>query len=294
MRVLVLLILLASSAASAQPQVDRVAEARERVARGETLLERGDYDAALAELERAYEVLGDHPNRPLILYNIGRAHERMRRYDLALEYFQRYLDEAGPDAEDRGAVEATLRTLRSFLAELVVDTNVPAEIWVDGRHLGDAPGRIWVPAGRHTIEARAAGHADARDELQLAPQTEARLALHLEPLAESYRGVRPVFFRVFVATAAAFAVVGAAMGARALRLRSTYRDQLADPVDALRVGPDAEDEIQRFAVLADAFIAAAGATGATALVLAFMTDWSERIEIQTSRHGVGLAVRGAF
>lgn len=288
---LVMTLLLSVSGVAAQANVE---EARERVARGDELLERADYDAALAEFERAYEVLGEHPSRPLILFNIGRAHERMRRYDLALEYFQRYLDEAGPDAEDRDAVEATLRTLRGFLGVLVVDTNVPAQIWVDGRRVGDAPGRVWVPGGLHTVEARAEGHADAREEVQLAPQSEVRLELELEALAESYEGVRPVFFRSFVAAAAVFAVAGAAMGARALRLRSTYRDQLDDPVEGLRLGRQHEREIQRFAVLADVFVAAAAATGITALVLAFVTDWSERIEVRASNRAVELTLRGTF
>lgn len=289
--VLVCMISWTAGLAAAQSNVE---EARERVARGEALLERADYDAALAEFERAYEVLGEHPHRSLILFNIGRAHERMRRYDLAMRYFQRYLDETGFDAEDRGAVEATLRTLRGFLGELVVETNVPAAIWVDGRHVGDAPGRIWIPGGRHTVDVRAEGHTDAREEVQLAPQTEAHLDLQLEALAQSYEGVRPVFFRSFVAAAAAFAVAGAAMGGRALRLRSTYRDQLADPVEGLRVGRVHEDEIQRFAVLTDVFLAAAAATGITALVLGFMTDWSDRIELGVARRGALVSMRAAF
>ncbi len=264
-----------------------VAEANERIERGERLFAQGDYDAALSEFEQAYEVIGDHPARFLVLYNIARAHERRFRYDLALRYYRRYLDEGGPDAPRRSAVESALQTLEGLLATVRVRINVPeAEVWLQDRQVGTVPGDVVLPAGRHALEFRAEGHQTGRVEVQLAPGTEQTLELTLEPLAEEFRGIAPTFFWTATTAAAVTAVLGAGFGVAALVRRRRIDDRLDDPATRIRVGQDDRDAIQTRARVADVLFGAAVLFGATALVFAFRTDWGDE-----SDDGVALRLR---
>jgi tetratricopeptide (TPR) repeat protein len=68
----------------------------------------GRFDEAVALLRRAYALHED----PTLLFNLARALEGMGDLDEAIETYERYLAES-PDAEDRGAIEARLRTLRT-------------------------------------------------------------------------------------------------------------------------------------------------------------------------------------
>jgi tetratricopeptide (TPR) repeat protein len=165
----------AEEAAPAEPAPSdpALAEARERLARGESLFAEGDHDGALAEFERAYEIVGEHPVRFMILYNIARAHEREFRYDLALRYYRRYLEEGGPDAPRREAVTASLETLE---------------------------------------ELRAPGYETVRREIQIAARSEETIFVELTPLAQQYRGFDPVIFASVLAGAAASAIAGGAVG----------------------------------------------------------------------------------
>src|SRR5262245_49727578 len=103
-----------AQAGSATPDPPNVVEAREHIQRGTELLEDENYDAALSEFERAYQLVGEHPARYLILFNIARAHEHRFRYDLALRYYHRYLDEGAEHAERRDDVEAAIHRLEGL------------------------------------------------------------------------------------------------------------------------------------------------------------------------------------
>jgi tetratricopeptide (TPR) repeat protein len=107
-----LVILLAALAATprvhAQPAgapADRtVDQARRHFERGRELFEAGRYDEAVREYEAAYALLA----QPLMLFNIGLAHERAGRTAEALAAFRRYLeqDPRGPVADEaREAVD---------------------------------------------------------------------------------------------------------------------------------------------------------------------------------------------
>ncbi len=76
------------------------AESRERYAEG-------DFDAAVALLERAYARFPE----PVLLYNLARTLEGMARWRDAADAYECYL-ERQPDARDRGAIERRVEALR--------------------------------------------------------------------------------------------------------------------------------------------------------------------------------------
>jgi tetratricopeptide (TPR) repeat protein len=297
--------LLFASTARAQTDPPNVIEARQHLERGDELLRQENYDAALAEFERAYQLVGDHPFRHLILFNIARAHELRFRYDLALEYYQRYLDEGGPQAERRAEVQATMRTLEGLLATIDVQSNVAAEVWVDDRLVGNAPGNVRVPGGRHTVELRASGYAESRQEIQIASRETQTMSFTLSELAGEYRGLDPLFFFGATALAIGSALAGGGVGIAAIVRRGDVDAQLMDPVRRWDGSSlmDARREIETYQLTADVLFGIAGAFGIAAVVLAFLTDFEgsgsesasvPRVLPWASSNGAGLAIEGSF
>ncbi len=289
----------ASAPCAAQPNVD---DANQRVAQGEQLFAQGDYDGALAQFERAYDVIGNHPRRYFILYNIGQAHERRFRYDLAMRYYRRYLDEGGPSAPDRGAVMASIRALEGLLATVRVEVNVPhAEVWAGDRQVGEAPGDVLVPGGLHVLEVRARGYAPERRQVQLAPRTTTTVSFSLSEYGGA--ALDPAWFWITSATAVVAALTGGGFGVAALLRRDEIDQQLMDPVLARSVGEGPRAEIQTLTITADILFGTALLFATTAVVLALFTRFdgggssaspsssaSVRVAPMVGESGGGLAV----
>lgn len=289
------------------PEDPRLAEARERFRQGVMLARAGNCEGALAEL-RASLALVERPNT---LFNMARCYEELFRYDLAVQTYERYLSVAPPDAPDRPAVEATMRQLRNLLGTIVVRSNVPAEVWIGDRVVGEAPGEVLVPGGHHAIELRAPGYVPERREVDVAgrQQVEVEVTLHEAQvtnvteehttIAVTEEGGAPpaVFYSALGATAAA-ALVGAGFGLRALGSRRDAR--ALSPYDREAIEA-ANDDTARAALLADVFFGVAGALGVTTLVLYFLTDFDgdaeERAvnpELAVGAGGAQLTLRGRF
>jgi tetratricopeptide (TPR) repeat protein len=282
-----------SGATSAENPPDPYAEARQRVVRGETLFEEGNYDAALAEFERAYQTMEGHPARYLVLFNIGQCYEKLYRYDGAIDAYRGYLQAGGETAEDAPTVRAKMDLLATLLGRLEIDVSttekkpVPDyELWVDGRFIGKNKTQALLPGGNHEVEIRASGFEYKKLPLQL-PATAARsLSFELEPLAEEYRGLRPTLFWTTTALAVGTAIAGGVFGTLALSERNSIDSQIAlGPPDSLSLcgattpcgSPGAEDpskRIENLATTADVFFVASGVFTVTAVVLGFMTDFS--------------------
>jgi tetratricopeptide (TPR) repeat protein len=108
------LIALGSSIAFAQSDADEDFlaggaddEAHALFAAGEVAYREGRYENALHYFRQAYDL----SHRPVLLYNIGAAADRLRRDDETIAAFEQYLAEI-PDASNRGEVEARLSVLR--------------------------------------------------------------------------------------------------------------------------------------------------------------------------------------
>jgi len=111
------LVVVAPRAAHAQetpsdaPPSDIDSGARAHFQSGSAYFDTADYDSALREFTRAYEL----SHRAPLLYNISVTHERMGDLREAVHYLERYLAEA-ENVRDRGTLEIKLRNLRDRVA----------------------------------------------------------------------------------------------------------------------------------------------------------------------------------
>jgi hypothetical protein len=155
-------------------------EARERFSRGLHLFENGDNGGALAEFQRANELV---PNR-LALFNIGLVYAAMDRPVDATATLEKVLGDTGPlKPEHLARAQAVKEEQEKRIALVDVTTNVPATVEVDGLEAGTTPlaAPLRVAAGTRVIGALASGHLPARREITVAGQTRTPLALELRP-----------------------------------------------------------------------------------------------------------------
>ena len=259
--------------------------AKQHFRQGLAFAQAGDCRAAVAELETAYELVP----RPNALYNIAQCQERLFRYDLAVRFYERYLQEAPADAEDRPAVNAALSSLRNLLGTVHVESNVPAEVWVDDRLAGQAPGDVLVPSGGHTVELRAKSYLPTRSEVRLVGGQRVELQLELVKAQTTVQvtqttGIEPIFFWIGVG---ATALAGGVGGVLALRVSSLHSDaQKLAPVDPRRTTE--RKKIEDAELTADIFFASAALLGVGTAVLAFVTDWHSDEHAQPGAPSVSL------
>lgn len=107
-----LLVVLWVGVAAAQPpsaapsEASQDEEARALFQAGRLAFQGGRFEDALRHFQRAYEL----SERAPLLFNIGSAADRLRRNELALDAFRRYV-EALPDAPNRSQVLARIEVL---------------------------------------------------------------------------------------------------------------------------------------------------------------------------------------
>ncbi|HEY3496100.1 MAG TPA: tetratricopeptide repeat protein [Polyangiaceae bacterium] len=254
----------------APPADPQLAEARSIVAAAESLFAAGHLEAALAEYTRAYQTLANHPRQYWVLHNLALCNERLFRYDEAMRLYQEYLRRAPSGEPDRKVVESVVRALHSLLATLVIHSSTAADVWLDDRRIGKAPGRFLIPAGRHVIEIRAPLYEAERREIALQPGGGEALTFELRRLS-TYQGPSRAYFWTAVGLTGASLVAGTTLGLMAV---SSHEEGQARAGVSLDTGEIA-DRARHQAVAADVCFGAAVLFGATATVLYFVTDWSD-------------------
>ncbi|MCB9708470.1 MAG: PEGA domain-containing protein [Myxococcales bacterium] len=70
--------------------------------------------------------------------------------------------------------------LQNLLGQVHIKVSPQADVWLDGRRLGQAPGTFSIPAGRHVLELRKDGYLPARRQLTVASRREHDLSVTLK------------------------------------------------------------------------------------------------------------------
>lgn len=170
----------AATPSTAAAEEDPRVRAAAHFDRGITFFNEERYDAALAELARAYELAPAHQT----LYNLARVHAALGHAVEATRAYERYLQEAGEeiDARRRREAQAALDEQRARVGHLMVRVDVSgATIAVDGVDVATTPLNVPIPlsAGTHTVEVHAPGREAVRRAVSIAGQTEERLEVSL-------------------------------------------------------------------------------------------------------------------
>lgn len=275
--------------AGTDPQLE---EARQRIAQGRSLGEESNYDAALVEFLRASELLEGHPSQHIVEYNIGSCYEGLSQYGRAVEHYHRYLEGAGPDAEDRGEVESRIEELEQRLGTLRLRVNTSSyEVWLDGEMVGSDLTEVMAPGGHHTVEIRAQGYLEASQEVDLLSRAEQEVSFELERQAR----LNPAIFWTSLGLALITAGVGFGLGGFALSEHNALETMAADPVQSWQVRPEDNEELSRFALIADVLIGFSALFAISTLVTAFFTDWGrddpDPDEGRRRRSGPSIALR---
>jgi tetratricopeptide (TPR) repeat protein len=170
------------AAAPASAPVDQKAKAVFSVAK--KLFGQKRYAEAIVKFQEAYADTA----HPVILYNIGKCHERLGDPALALRHFREYarLDpQAASDAAVKGDLANAERRLReSGLQQLVVFTDpANARITMDGKPLSPSPAYVELGPGAHSVTVSAEGYETEERPFVMAITRMSELTVNLRPRA---------------------------------------------------------------------------------------------------------------
>jgi hypothetical protein len=164
--------------------------AREHFDRGLDYHRAGEHAQALAEFERAYQLIPNYR----VLYNIGQLYLQMGRYADARTTLTKYLQEGGQNlGEDRvRAVQADLQLLGKRTAMIRVQSNVAgAEVSVDDVIVGDTPlaDPLLVNAGVHRVRIAKAGYGSRTERVTMLGAQDKTLVIDLQQVESTSRTI---------------------------------------------------------------------------------------------------------
>jgi hypothetical protein len=269
-----------------------VDQARQHFATATKLYKDGDFDAALVQFERAYEV---KPNYK-VLYNIGQTYFQLRQYVEARDAMQRYVKEGGAQIEGErlSAVTKDLADLEKRIANVTINVNVSdASVLVDGKKVGTTPlaGPVPVSEGQRTISVEAPNRGVLQRLVRVAGGEQQTLNLTFEEAAvvvvhDKSADAKPVHLGpVFWTTAIGAVVLGAGAGVTgylALKAQHDNKDQQKELGVSSKQLNDSDSRAKNFALTTDIVAGAAIVCAGVATVI-----W---LSAPSSRSQVGLAV----
>ena len=254
--------------ASAQPlpgspaeeaETPAVAEARTRFRRALELVDDGEFDKALAELKRAYELAPNYR----VLYNIGLVYQQLHDAANAVDAFERYLADGGADvpAERVEDVRRRIKRLDERLAYLTVTTTEPGvEIAIDDIPMGHTPldKPLRINSGRRRLTASLPGRPPQSRTMEIAGGQRADAAFDFTvkatPAAPPPKPTDPLPWIGWGVTAA-LAVTATTFGIRALGAASDYDAQTNGFIDRAQLD-SAREKVAHLSLATDLLLTA--------------------------------------
>lgn len=243
----------------------------------------GNYEASSSEFLALYALREGNPNRYRILFFLARNAERQRRYDEAIQYYQRYLSEGPPDAPNRETVQSAIETLGNLLGTVRVTANIPgAELWVDERRVGPLGPSVRLAGGRHVVELRASGYASARREVTVEAGATLDVQLRLEALSQR-RGLPVAGFGLTVAVAGAALLTTVGLGLAVVVEHGRGAALLANSNTMAQWTTQDADRLRALGYATDAALGATVALAAVAVVVGRFTEFRRPEGVATAR-----------
>jgi hypothetical protein len=259
-----------------QPTPEEFQEAQRRYEEAITLFNEGSYEAALLEFRRAYELAPTYR----ILYNVALVNVQVNDYAEALTYFERYLDEGGPDipAERVEEVRQRMAALRPRVAHISVTTNVTSgQLVINDFTVAELPLEkpVRVNAGRVKITVNSTGKLPVTKVVELAGGDTKTVSFELRdptvtvlppPGGRHERPPKSIPWVAWVGTGV-LAVGAGVTGFLAYRANSDLKEK-KDTFGTADTDLEADyDRQRRFAIAADVLTVSAVALGGVALYL---------------------------
>jgi tetratricopeptide (TPR) repeat protein len=208
------------------------------------------YREAIREFEQSAVQV---PNAEL-WFDIGRAHEQLGEYGLAIENYRRYLRDRvdAPDADEltrhietlaqRGQQASTRADVaeRSLRGALAVDAPQPgALVLLDGKKLAMSPiDRVLdVDPGSHRIDATRAGYVPFRAQVDVQEGALSAAYVTMQPISRAHDGDRHVPTGTWVAAGASAAALIAG-GVLRIAAQNQRDDGDAEAMDQMLVFSD--------------------------------------------------------
>jgi hypothetical protein len=141
-------------------------QARFLFERGVSYFHAGQYELALDSFQQANSL---RPN-PVVRLNIANCYEQLNHPIEAIFNFERFLADGETSAEQRKAVEATIKKLRAKISDVHLQvTPDGASVLIDGSHRRVAPIVEPIPltAGTHVIEVTYPDYRSERREIEV-------------------------------------------------------------------------------------------------------------------------------
>ncbi len=146
----------ADGRAHAQDDANR---ARLHFQAGASYYEAGDYEDALREFQRAYDL----SQRPELFYNFSLCHQQLGQLDEAIVYLDRYLTEV-EDVPNRANLERRLANFRARQANEAAAERAEAEREVEAPAVAPPPAREEPPIAPAPSEVSEAEEHEAEDD----------------------------------------------------------------------------------------------------------------------------------
>jgi hypothetical protein len=253
--------------ARALAETDRKTEARQHFDRGAALAQQKDYDGAVTELKRAYELDPDSA----VLFDLGQAHAAAGQPVQAVDALGRYLTDGNAQISDerRRQIEAEIVQQEARIATVTVKADLSGVvIRVDGSEIGRTPlaAPIRLGAGVHSLDASIAGYLPYEQKLELSGgesravefafrQQASQAGSLVSPPAGGPALSRNTLAYVVGASGVAALAVGAAFGFQAISRRHDS-DRECPQNQCTERGVDLNNQAKRAALVADITIGA--------------------------------------
>lgn len=165
-----------ASPAAEDPMSDK---ARELFNEGKKLYREGKFGQAEASFEAAWGLALQSKG---IAANLGDCELRLGKFREAAEHLAISARLAPPEDPQRAKTMASLAAAKAKIGTLVVKTNIPAEVMLDGKRIGDAPllDPIFVDPGKVKLRVRQEGYTSWEKEIDVAAGQEIPLDVALQ------------------------------------------------------------------------------------------------------------------
>jgi hypothetical protein len=165
----------------AAPALATADEAKTHFERGVSLFEDRNFDGALAEFQKSFEL----KPTPAALQNIAVCQKSLHRYTDAIGTLEAMLRDFGQQLsfDDKKAAEDAIREMKNLLGSLVLVVKPPAaRVTVDDRAVAaeQRSRGVLLPSGEHRVVAEAEGHKRFEQIVKIVSGESKTIAVDLE------------------------------------------------------------------------------------------------------------------